>query len=56
MKRVKRLKRMSVLLLFILSAGLLSGCGGGGGGGAAATNPANGSTWDQMVWDQGKWA
>jgi hypothetical protein len=54
MKQVKRLKRMSVLFLFILTAGWFSGCGGGGGGGAAP-NPANGSTWDQMVWDQGKW-
>jgi hypothetical protein len=58
--RMKRLKRFKAILLLtlILFAGLLSGCGGGGGGGgggAAAPNPAEGSTWDQMSWDQGKW-
>ncbi len=30
---------------------LLTACSGGGG-----SNPASGSNWDQMNWDQGKWA
>ncbi|MBI3610176.1 MAG: hypothetical protein HY204_05685 [Nitrospirae bacterium] len=52
---MKRLKPFLLLLVFF--AGLLAGCGhgGGGGGGAASPNPAEGSTWDQMGWDQGKW-
>jgi hypothetical protein len=46
-----------IVFLSVMLSGLLSGCGsgGGGGGGAASPNPAEGSTWDQMVWDQGKW-
>jgi hypothetical protein len=55
MKRFKRLKLFLLLLVFF--AGLLGGCGrgGGGGDGAASPNPAEGSTWDQMEWDKGKW-
>jgi hypothetical protein len=41
---------------------LLSGCSSGGDGKAQddpQSNPdpqvTNGSTWDQMAWDQGKW-
>ena len=45
-----------VLLFLILVQGGLLGCGqGGGGGDSPAPNPAEGSTWDQMKWDQGKW-
>jgi hypothetical protein len=48
------MKRLLFLLMLFLCPELLSACGHGGGGGAAA-NPAEGSTWDQMKWDQGKW-
>lgn len=46
-----------LLLALVLCTGLLAGCDGGGGGGGGTTppNPAEGSTWDQMGWDQGKW-
>jgi hypothetical protein len=49
--------RILVSLILMASLYAISGCGGGGGGGgsAAAPNPAEGSTWDEMVWDQGKW-
>jgi hypothetical protein len=55
MKQFKPLK--PILLLLVLCAGLFAGCGrgGGGGDGAASPNPAEGSTWDQMEWDKGKW-
>ncbi|MBI3609650.1 MAG: hypothetical protein HY204_02990 [Nitrospirae bacterium] len=53
----KRLRGGIGLLGLLLSLGLLYGCagGGGGGGGGSTPNPAEGSTWDQMGWDQGKW-
>jgi hypothetical protein len=55
MKRLKQFEGPLLLVLFLLT-GLFSGCShGGGGGGAAAPNPAEGSTWDQMEWDKGKW-
>ena len=47
-----------LVLLLVLCTGLLAACssgGGGGGGGAPAPSPAEGSTWEEMVWDQGKW-
>jgi len=55
--RFKRLKRLKpfLLLALVLSAGLLAGCGGGGGGGTTPPSPAEGSSWDQMEWDTGKW-
>ena len=40
-------------IMLLLCSGLLAGCGRGGGGGGA--NPAEGSNWDEMVWDQGTW-
>jgi len=56
------LKRRKGFLLLIVVLGLLTGCsggaGGGGGGGGIKTvpsNPAGGSAWDQMIWDQGQW-
>jgi hypothetical protein len=59
MKRLIRFKLFKLLFLFILSTGMISGCGcgrgGGGGDGGGSPNPAEGSTWDQMGWDQGKW-
>ncbi len=42
------------LLLIVLTA-FLVGCGGGGSGGGNG-NPAAGSDWDSMVWDQGTWS
>jgi hypothetical protein len=48
--------RILVSLILVTSLYTVLGCGhGGGGGGAAAPDPAEGSTWDRMVWDQGKW-
>jgi len=54
--------RLGLLLALALSGALLTACGGGGGGGSGAPptggstpNPAEGSNWDEMVWDQGKW-
>lgn len=44
--------------IFLLILGLsLGSCskGGGGGGQEVENDPAQGSTWDQMVWDKGKW-
>ncbi len=56
-ENVRIIRLGGILLLFIaVLGGFLSGCGhGGGGGGGSASNPAEGSTWDQMKWDQGKW-
>jgi hypothetical protein len=44
-----------IVMVLVLVAGLyaISGCKHGGGG--SGPNPAEGSTWDQMKWDQGKW-
>jgi len=43
-------------LVFIMAL-FLTACGGGGGGASdpPAPDPAKGSKWDQMEWDQGKW-
>ncbi|MFY9271268.1 MAG: hypothetical protein WAO55_16105 [Candidatus Manganitrophaceae bacterium] len=49
---------LGLVLALLLSGALLTACGGGGGGGeepSAGNNPAEGSTWDQMEWDKGKW-
>jgi hypothetical protein len=49
------MKYMLTAVGLVLSLTLLS-CGrGGGDGGSPSPNPAEGSTWDQMGWDQGKW-
>jgi hypothetical protein len=44
--------------LILVLCGVMAGCGGGGGDGGGDSpppNPAEGSNWDEMVWDQGKW-
>jgi hypothetical protein len=35
---------------------LLTACAGGGTGGGGGDDPAKGSDWGQMQWDQGHWA
>jgi hypothetical protein len=56
-----RLTPFTGIFLMILALVLLTGCSSGGGGGngtvnkSPPANPAAGSTWDQMVWDQGQW-
>ncbi|MBI1820599.1 MAG: hypothetical protein HYR79_02710 [Nitrospirae bacterium] len=52
---MKRLKPFTRLFFLIFAIGLLAGCGGGGGSAAPVANPAAGSAWDQMAWDQGTW-
>ena len=44
--------RLSVSLCLIA---MLSGCPTGGGGGGTTEDPGQGTQWDQMKWDQGKW-
>lgn len=54
---MKKPKRFAIFTLGLLIV-LLSACGGGGGG-ATDTNaapPSGSSNWDEMVWDQDKWA
>jgi len=56
---MSRSKHFAIFTLGLLAIVLLSACGGGGGGGAADTNaapPSGSSNWDEMVWDQDKWA
>jgi hypothetical protein len=45
-----------IVASLILAAGLyaVAGCGHDHGGGSGS-NPAAGSEWDEMKWDQGKW-
>jgi hypothetical protein len=51
------LRRIVGYLLIPLFCLLLSACGGSGGDSAVAPpDPATGSNWDQMVWDQGSWS
>lgn len=49
------LLRLGLVFALALSSGLMTACGGGGGGGTTPPNPAEGSNWDEMGWDQGKW-
>ena len=52
----KKLSRLTLtLILGLLFLVLFSGCSSGGGGGGTASDPAEGSNWDEMVWDQGTW-
>jgi hypothetical protein len=44
--------RLGVILALVFSIGLMTACDGGGG---SSSNPAEGSNWDEMGWDQGKW-
>jgi hypothetical protein len=51
------------IVLILLAAGVVTGCGGGGGGGGGGegdTAPSAGpvaqsSQWDSLIWDQGQW-
>ena len=43
-----------LLCSLVLCTGFLVGCGNDGGSGSSV-NPAEGSNWDEMVWDQGQW-
>lgn len=62
----KGAKRLTLILAALLLTALVTGCGGGGAaaptgttgntGGAGGVDPAKGSDWDQMAWDQGEWA
>jgi len=45
------MKRMLILMLFILPL-LMVACGGGG----SPESPTPSSNWDEMVWDQSDWA
>ena len=47
-------QRWLALWIGILILGL-SSCSNGGGGGGGGVDPAQGSIWDQMVWDEGTW-
>lgn len=51
---MKRFKPLKWLFLLALCAGLSAGCSGSSGDGGGA-GPAEGSTWDKMEWDKGKW-
>lgn len=61
--RIKLQARILTLVGGLLFAAFLSGCGSNGEVDKASTDQpptptpagANGSTWDQMAWDQGKW-
>lgn len=58
-------QQISILVVGCVLLFGISGCSkksGGDSGGAANNNdtnvqqdPAEGSTWDQMVWDRGRW-
>lgn len=54
MRTVLSWGKISVFILgLFLASSLLAGCGGwGGDAGDATPNPAEGSNWDQMHWDQ----
>ncbi len=49
------MRLITLHLVILLGAVLLTGCGSGGGGGddPAATGSSN---WDEMVWDQDQWS
>ncbi|MFY9269595.1 MAG: hypothetical protein WAO55_07595 [Candidatus Manganitrophaceae bacterium] len=50
---MRRFQLFGALLIVTFLIGFLAGCGKGGG--EPGVNPAEGSTWDQMAWDKGKW-
>lgn len=54
MKKI-RFRRFFLCLSLLLGLGFLFGCSGGGGGGTSSSNPAEGSNFDEMQWDLGKW-
>ena len=49
------LKKVAGYLLIPICYLMLSACGGSSGG-DNATDPATGSDWDQMEWDNGSWS
>jgi len=50
------LRKIAGYLLIPLCIVMLSACGGSSGGDENASDPANGSNWDQMEWDKGSWS
>lgn len=55
MRRYIRLLAMVIMLFCVGFMAIGCGTGGGDDNTPPAPNPAEGSDWDSMVWDQGKW-
>ncbi|MDH5446666.1 MAG: hypothetical protein OEY52_14025 [Gammaproteobacteria bacterium] len=57
MKYRKGIQLIHLICIAIFTSALIA-CGGGGGGGGGGTpqvTPEEGSNWDEMHWDKGKW-
>jgi hypothetical protein len=49
------MKTQYLFILILLIPLLFTGCGGSSSDSDDVPDPENGSSWDQMKWDQGKW-
>lgn len=47
--------RKFLLAISTITILLLAGCSGGAAGDSDQDAKEGGSTWDEMVWDKGKW-
>jgi hypothetical protein len=57
-KRLNAVRSLKLVFIGLVLGGLLIGCSGSSGGDEndmSPPNPTKGSTWDELIWDQGKW-